>query len=78
MKKWKTTLHLNYDNGTMKSRKININSGIFQGDSLDRSNKHRSHTSQILQLSYKKLDSWRYQELRQKKEKALTKERSQM
>ena len=34
MKKWKTTLHLNHNNGTMKSRKININSGIFQGDSL--------------------------------------------
>ena len=34
MKKWKTTLHLNRSNGTMKSRNININSGIFQGDSL--------------------------------------------
>ena len=34
MKKWKTTLHLNHNNGTMKSRKININTGIYQGDSL--------------------------------------------
>lgn len=34
MKKWKTTLHLNHYKGTMKSRKININSSIFQGDSL--------------------------------------------
>ena len=30
----KTTLHPNHSNGTMKSRKININSGIFEGDSL--------------------------------------------
>ena len=34
MKKKKTTLHLNHENGTMKSKKININSGIFKGDSL--------------------------------------------
>ena len=34
MKKWKTTLHLKHENGTMKSKKININSGIFKGDSL--------------------------------------------
>jgi len=34
MKKWKTTLHLNHNNGSLKSRRININSGIFQGDSL--------------------------------------------
>jgi len=34
MKKWKTTLHLNESNGSMKSRKININSGIFKLDSL--------------------------------------------
>ena len=34
MKSWKTTLHLNHNNGTIKSRRININSGIFQRDSL--------------------------------------------
>ena len=34
MKKWKTTLHLNHNNGSLNSRRININSGIFQGDSL--------------------------------------------
>lgn len=34
MKKWKTTLHLSHEKGALKSRKININSGIFQGDSL--------------------------------------------
>ena len=34
MKKWKTLLHLNQSYGSMKSRKININSGIFQLDSL--------------------------------------------
>ena len=34
MKKWKTTLHLNHNNGSLKSRRINIDSGIFQGDSL--------------------------------------------
>ena len=34
MKKWMTTLYLNHDKGTLTSRKININNGIFQGDSL--------------------------------------------
>ena len=34
MKKWMTTLYLNHGKGTLTSRKININNGIFQGDSL--------------------------------------------
>lgn len=31
---WKTSLILNHAEGTLYSRQININSGIFQGDSL--------------------------------------------
>lgn len=34
MKKLKTTLHLNHEKGTLTWRKVNINSGIFQGDSV--------------------------------------------
>ena len=34
MKKWITTLCLNHEKGTLTSRKININNGIFQGDTL--------------------------------------------
>ena len=34
MKNWKTTLNLHHANGALTSRPININSGIFQGDSL--------------------------------------------
>lgn len=34
MTKWKTTLTLTHDKGTISSREIRINSGIFQGDSL--------------------------------------------
>ena len=34
MKNWKTTLYLSHEEGTLTSREININSGIFQGDSL--------------------------------------------
>ena len=34
MKKWMTTLYLNHEKGTLTSRKMNINNGIFQGDSL--------------------------------------------
>ena len=34
MKKWIKTLYLNHEKGTLRSRKININNGIFQGDSL--------------------------------------------
>lgn len=34
MKRWKTTLHLSHEEGTLTSRKINICSGIFQRDSL--------------------------------------------
>ena len=34
MTKWKTTVTLNYNKGTISSREIKINSGIFQGDSL--------------------------------------------
>ena len=34
MKKWKTTLYLNHGEGTLRSRTININNGISQGDSL--------------------------------------------
>ena len=34
MTKWNTTLILNHVKGTITSRNININSGIFQGDSL--------------------------------------------
>ena len=34
MTKWKTTLTLYHNNGTVSSREIKINSGIFQGDSL--------------------------------------------
>ena len=34
MKLWNTNLFLNHTKGSMKSDKININSGIFQGDSL--------------------------------------------
>ena len=33
MKKWKTQLHLNHTSGTITSRTIDINSGIFQGGS---------------------------------------------
>ena len=33
MKKWKTQLHLNHTSATITSRTIDINSGIFQGDS---------------------------------------------
>ena len=33
MKKWKTQLHLNHTSGTITSRTIDINSGIFEGDS---------------------------------------------
>ena len=34
MKLWDTNFFLNHTKGSMKSDKININSGIFQGDSL--------------------------------------------
>ena len=34
MTKWKTTLTLTHDKGTISSREIRINSGIFPGDSL--------------------------------------------
>ena len=34
MKLWNTNLFLNHTKGSMKSGKININCGIFQGDSL--------------------------------------------
>lgn len=34
MDQWKTTLILNHSEGTLYSRQISINSGIFQGDSL--------------------------------------------
>ena len=34
MTKWKTTLTLNHNKGTISSREIKINSGIFQEDSL--------------------------------------------
>ena len=34
MKKWKTILYLNLEKGTLRLRKININNGIFQRDSL--------------------------------------------
>jgi len=34
MNKWKTTLTLTHDKGTISSREIKINSSIFQGDSL--------------------------------------------
>ena len=34
MKLWNTDLFLNQTKGSMKSDKININCGIFQGDSL--------------------------------------------
>ena len=34
MKKWMTTLYLNREKRTLTSRKMNINNGIFQGDSL--------------------------------------------
>ena len=34
MSQWKTTLNLNHSEGVLTSRQININSGIFQGDSL--------------------------------------------
>lgn len=34
MKNWQTTLNLNYTNGSLTSRPINIKSGIFQRDSL--------------------------------------------
>ena len=34
MKNWKTTLHLNHANGSLTSRLLRINRGIFQGDSL--------------------------------------------
>ena len=34
MEQWKTTPILNHSEGTLYSRQININSGIFQGDSL--------------------------------------------
>lgn len=34
MTKPKTTLTLNHNKGTVSSREIKINSGIFQGDSL--------------------------------------------
>ena len=34
MTKWKTTLTLTHDKGTISPREIKINSGIFQGDSL--------------------------------------------
>ena len=34
MKNWKTTLHLNHNNGSLTSRCIMIKSGIFEGDSL--------------------------------------------
>ena len=34
MKLWSTNLFLNHTKGSMKSDKININCGIFQGDSL--------------------------------------------
>ena len=33
MKKWMTTLYLYHEKGALKSRKININNGNFQGDS---------------------------------------------
>lgn len=34
MQQWSTTLTLNHSEGQLKSRKLSINSGIFQGDSL--------------------------------------------
>ena len=34
MKSWKTTLHLNHNNGSLTSRPTMIKSGIFQGNSL--------------------------------------------
>ena len=34
MKLWNTNLFLNHTKGSMKSDKINLNCGIFQGDSL--------------------------------------------
>ena len=34
MTKWKTTLHLNYSEGSIICENFDINSGIFQGDSL--------------------------------------------
>ena len=34
MKNWKTTLHLRHANGSLTSRLLSINRGIFQGDSL--------------------------------------------
>ena len=34
MKRWNTTLVLNYTEGQLKSRTLSINSSIFQGDSL--------------------------------------------
>jgi len=34
MRQWSTTLVLNHTEGQLKSRPLNINSGIFQGDSL--------------------------------------------
>ena len=34
MKKWMTILYLNLEKGTLRLRKININNGIFQRDSL--------------------------------------------
>ena len=34
MNKWKTTLTLNHDKGSISSREIKISSGIFQGDSV--------------------------------------------
>jgi len=34
MGKWKATLTLKHTDGALQPRQININSGIFQGDSL--------------------------------------------
>ena len=34
MTKWKTNLHVNYSEGSIICENVDINSGIFQGDSL--------------------------------------------
>ena len=34
MTKWKTSLHLNYSEGSIIRENLDVNSGIFQGDSL--------------------------------------------
>ena len=80
MKKWKTTLHLNYDDGTMKSRKININSGIFQGDSLDRRNKYQTIAIPVETYSFNTIN-WTAEDIKnldRRTRKPLTKDRSKM